>query len=206
MKRPHLIIGLTGGIGSGKTSVAKIFQTLGIDIIDTDEIAHELTQADGEAIPPIKEIFGREYITETGCLDRVKMRNLVFKDFSMKKKLEEILHPLIYRDVERLIPAIESFYGIVVIPLLFESNNFYKIIDRVLVVDCPEELQIRRTIQRSKISQQDVRDIIRTQVSRSERLANANHIISNERDFVYLTDQVNKLHNEFISLSKNKIG
>lgn len=206
MKRPHLIIGLTGGIGSGKTSVAKIFQTLGIDIIDTDEIAHELTQADGEAIPYIKEIFGREYITETGCLDRVKMRDLVFRDFSMKKKLEEILHPLIYRDVERLIPAIESLYGIVVIPLLFESNNFYKIIDRVLVVDCPEELQIRRTIQRSKIPQQDVRDIIRTQVSRSERLANANHIISNDRDFVYLTDQVNKLHNEFISLSKNKIG
>lgn len=198
-----MIVGLTGGIGSGKTSVAKIFQTFGINIIDTDEIAHELTQKDGEAIPQIKKIFGEEYITDTGYLDRAKMRELVFTDLSMKKKLEEILHPLIYRDVERLIPTIKSVYGIVVIPLLFATSRFYRLIDRVLVVDCPEELQILRTVQRSKLSQQDVRMVIKTQISRKERLAIANNIISNDRDSDYLVNQVKKLHNEFINLAKN---
>jgi dephospho-CoA kinase len=199
-----LIVGLTGGIGSGKTSVAEIFQTLGITIIDTDEIAHELTQENGEAISHIKEIFGGEYITDTGRLDRVKMRNLVFTDLSMKKKLEEILHPLIYRNVEQLIPTIESLYGIVAIPLLFETGCFCNLIDRVLVVDCPEELQILRTVQRSKLSQKDVRAIIKTQISRKERLARANNIISNDRDFIYLVDQVRKLHSEFTSFTKMK--
>lgn len=198
-----MIVGLTGGIGSGKTSVAKIFQAFGINIIDTDEIAHELTQKDGEAIPQIKKIFGEEYITDTGYLDRAKMRDLVFTDLSMKKKLEEILHPLIYRDVERLIPTIKSVYGIVVILLLFATSRFYGLIDRVLVVDCPEELQILRTVQRSKLSQQDVRMVIKTQISRKERLAIANNIISNDRDSDYLVNQVKKLHNEFISLAKN---
>ncbi|HMU65388.1 MAG TPA: dephospho-CoA kinase [Nitrosomonas sp.] len=199
-----MIVGLTGGIGSGKTSVAEIFQTLGITIIDTDEIAHELTQENGEAISHIKEIFGGEYITDTGRLDRVKMRNLVFTDLSMKKKLEEILHPLIYRNVEQLIPTIESLYGIVAIPLLFETGCFCNLIDRVLVVDCPEELQILRTVQRSKLSQKDVRAIIKTQISRKERLARANNIISNDRDFIYLVDQVRKLHSEFTSFTKMK--
>lgn len=206
MKGSHLIVGLTGGIGSGKTSVAKIFQTFGIDIIDTDEIAHGLTQKNGEAIPHIKKVFGEEYITDTGCLDRVKMRNLVFKDLSMKKQLEEILHPLIYREVKRLILEIKSLYGIVVIPLLFETNYFSMLIDRVLVVDCSEELQILRTTQRSKLSQQDVRAIIKAQIPRDKRLIDAHNIISNDRDFVYLADQVNKLHNEFIKLAINKIG
>lgn len=199
-----MIVGLTGGIGSGKTSVAEIFQTLGITIIDTDEIAHELTQENGEAISHIKEIFGGEYITDTGRLDRVKMRNLVFTDLSMKKKLEEILHPLIYRNVEQLIPTIESLYGIVAIPLLFETGYFCNLIDRILVVDCPEELQILRTAQRSKLSQKDVRAIIKTQISRKERLARANNIISNDRDFIYLVDQVRKLHSEFTSFTKMK--
>lgn len=199
-----MIVGLTGGIGSGKTSVAEIFQTLGITIIDTDEIAYELTQENGEAISHIKEIFGGEYITDTGRLDRVKMRNLVFTDLSMKKKLEEILHPLIYRNVEQLIPTIESLYGIVAIPLLFETGCFCNLIDRVLVVDCPEELQILRTVQRSKLSQKDVRAIIKTQISRKERLARANNIISNDRDFIYLVDQVRKLHSEFTSFTKMK--
>lgn len=199
-----MIVGLTGGIGSGKTSVAEIFQTLGITIIDTDEIAHELTHENGEAISHIKEIFGGEYITDTGRLDRVKMRNLVFTDLSMKKKLEEILHPLIYRNVEQLIPTIESLYGIVAIPLLLETGYFCNLIDRILVVDCPEELQILRTVQRSKLSQKDVRAIIKTQISRKERLARANNIISNDRDFIYLEDQVRKLHSEFTSFTKMK--
>lgn len=199
-----MIVGLTGGIGSGKTCVAKIFQTFGIDIIDTDEIARELTQKNGEAIPHIKKIFGEEYITDTGCLDRAKMRNLVFTDLSMKEKLEEILHPLIYRDVERLIPAIESLYGIVVIPLLFETNYFNNLIDRALVVDCPEELQVLRTVRRSKLSQQDVRAIVKVQISRKERLARANNIISNDQDFIYLADQIKKLHSEFINLTRIK--
>lgn len=200
-----MIVGLTGGIGSGKTSVAEIFQTLGITIIDTDEIAHELTQENGEAISHIKEIFGGEYITDTECLDRAKMRNLVFTDLSMKKKLEEILHPLIYRNVEQLIPTIESSYGIIAVPLLFETGYFCNLIDRALVVDCPEELQILRTVQRSsKLSQNDVRAIIKTQISRKERLAKANNIISNDRNDIYLAEQVKKLHSEFISLAMIK--
>lgn len=122
----------------------------------------------------------------------------------MKKKLEEILHPLIYRNVEQLIPTIESLYGIVAIPLLLETGYFCNLIDRILVVDCPEELQILRTVQRSKLSQKDVRAIIKTQISRKERLVRANNIISNDRDFIYLEDQVRKLHSEFTSFTKMK--
>ena len=199
-----MIVGLTGGIGSGKTSVANIFRTFGISIIDTDEIAHELTQKHGIALPLIKEVFGQEYITTAGSLDRAKMRSLVFNDFSMKKKLEEILHPLIYSEVERLLPSITSVYGIVVVPLLLEANDFIKMVDRVLVVDCPENLQISRTIQRSQLNEEDVYAIVKAQISRKERLEYADNVIRNDHDFPYLVDQVEKLHQEFINQVRKK--
>lgn len=199
-----MIVGLTGGIGSGKTSVANIFRTLGISIIDTDEIAHELTQKHGIALPLIKEVFGQEYITAAGSLDRAKMRGLVFNDFSMRKKLEEILHPLIYSEVERLLPLIASVYGILVVPLLLEANDFIKMVDRVLVVDCPENLQISRIIQRSHLNEEDVYAIVKAQISRKERLKYADNVICNDHDFPYLVDQVEKLHQEFISLVRKK--
>tara|TARA_R110002073_G_scaffold210533_2_gene370986 strand:+ start:1453 stop:2058 length:606 start_codon:yes stop_codon:yes gene_type:complete len=198
------IVGLTGGIGSGKSITSKFFTALGIDVIDTDEIARELTQPQGSAITAIKEIFGNAFITADGSLDRNKMRKLIFSNNILRQKLENILHPLIRKEAVRRTALAQSAYTIVVVPLLFETMDYHNMTQRNLVIDCAEESQITRTIARSKLGEQEVRAIMATQISRQDRLKKADDLIINNQDIEYLQKQVNDLHQKYLFLSKNK--
>ena len=197
-----LIIGLTGGIGSGKTRAADLFRELGVEIIDTDQIAHELTRSAGKAISPIRIAFGDRFILDDGSLDRSAMRRLAFSDEAVRHRLESILHPLIYQETLRHLPLIQAEYGIVVVPLLLETGNYLKLVDRVLVIDCPESLQISRTMLRSKLSEQEVRDVMAVQCSRDERFARADDVIVNDSDEQHLQQQVEELHRKYLALAR----
>jgi len=195
-----LIIGLTGGIGSGKTSSTKFFTAEGVAVIDTDAIAHEFTEPQGIAIPNIQKYFGSNFITADGKLDRKKMRNMIFSDTNSRKQLEAILHPLIQTEVMRRIEIDSSPYIIIVVPLLLETGSYCKIVTRILVIDCSEECQITRTISRGGLSEQEVRAIMATQRSRQERLNQADDVIINNTDISHLQRQVKIQHNKYISL------
>jgi dephospho-CoA kinase len=197
-----LIIGLTGGIGSGKSSAANLFKAQGVNIIDTDQIAHELTQPAGGAIDAIRSMFGDEFIMKDNSLDRVLMRELVFSDKIAKQKLESILHPFIYQETMHRIPLIRSEYGILVVPLLLETENYLKLIDRILVVDCPESIQIIRTIMRSKLNKQSVQAIMASQCSRKERLTRADDVIVNDLDRQHLERQVQMFHRQYLAIAR----
>ncbi|MCH9639658.1 MAG: dephospho-CoA kinase [Betaproteobacteria bacterium] len=192
------VVGLTGGIGCGKSMVSEFFSELGVDIIDTDVISRELTQPKGVAISPIQDVFGDDFVTIEGALDRSRMRSLVFSDSSSRFKLEKILHPLIINETIHRIAAVKSLYSIVVVPLLFETKDYDDIIQRVLVVDCDEQKQIERTVARSKLSDRQVREIMATQVPRQVRLTKANDIITNNLDIGNLKKQVISLHNKYL--------
>ena len=195
-----LIIGLTGGIGSGKTSVTKFFAAEGIAVIDTDTIAHELTGAEGAAIPNIKKYFGMNFITKDGKLDRKKMKSRIFSDINSRKKLERILHPLIQTEVMHRIQTVSSPYIIVAVPLLLETADYCETVTRILVVDCNEEYQISRTVSRDGLSKEEVRAIIATQKSREERLNQADDVIVNNTDIPSLQKRVKLQHNIYLSL------
>jgi len=197
-----LVVGLTGGIGCGKSTACQFFSTLGIDVIDTDEIARQLTQPHGLAINAIQDIFGNTFITPEGALDREKMRNLIFSDSDSRLKLEHILHPLIRKETLNRIALTRSSYTIVAIPLLFETSDYDTIVQRVLVIDCEEEQQISRTIARSHLSEQKVKAIMATQTSRKDRIQKANDIIINRQEIDDLKDQVTRLHHKYMMLSK----
>ncbi|MBE7526170.1 MAG: dephospho-CoA kinase [Burkholderiales bacterium] len=197
-----LIIGLTGGIGSGKTKAADIFKQLGVGIIDADQIAHELTRPDGKAIDPIRKMFGDGVIGEDGSMNRVAMRKLAFSDTTARHKLESILHPLIYQETQRQLSLIQSEYAVLVVPLLLETGNYLQLINRILVIDCPESLQISRAMQRSKLSEQAVRDVMAIQCARDERLAQANDVIVNDSSEEHLQQQVQKLHQIYLDFAR----
>ncbi len=201
-----LIIGLTGGIGCGKSSATNFFAAYGVDIIDTDEIAHKLTLPRGKAIDTIRKIFGTGFIAKDGSLDRNRMRKLVFSNQIFRNKLEAILHPLIYHEVIRRISLATSAYIIIVVPLLLETNVFQKLIHRILVIDCTEQLQISRTIARSKLDEQEVCAIMATQISRQKRLEQADDIIVNDRDLDHLYKQVEMLHLKYLALSTEELN
>ena len=196
----HLVIGLTGGIGSGKTSTAKFFADLGINVIDTDEIAHKLTQTKGAAISSIQKSFGNNFITVHGALDRNKMRDLVFSDNASLRQLEAILHPLIRKETVRLIELTSSPYIVIVVPLLLETGSYRDIVQRILVVDCDKENQVARAIKRSGLNIQKVHAIMDTQVSRQERLEQADDVIVNNMDILNLQKQVEILHQKYLNL------
>ncbi len=195
-----LVVGLTGGIGCGKSMASKLFSELGIKIIDTDLIAQQFTGSDGLAIDLIREKFGQDFINADGALNRNKMRALVFSDNDARLKLEKILHPLILKETQLQIEQAHSPYIIVVIPLLFEKNDFHHLIQRTLVIDCDEQQQLIRTMTRSQLSEQQVSAIMATQVSRQTRLRNADDIIINDQDINYLKSQVLQLHHKYLSL------
>ena len=198
----HLLIGLTGGIGSGKSTVAALFEKLGARIIDTDEISRGLTQADGAAIPALRAAFGSGFIDKNNALDRSKMRDLVFSNPAAKKQLETILHPLILIKTRQLAGAeTPAPYTLAVIPLLFETMDYRGWLQRTLVVDCPEETQIARTMQRGGLDRTLVQSIIAQQISRKQRLALADDIIRNDSDLPALSAQVKQLHNHFLTLT-----
>jgi dephospho-CoA kinase len=201
-----LIVGLTGGIGSGKTSAAKFFAAEGVAIIDADTISHELTGAQGAAIPNIKKYFGSNFITEDGKLDRKKMQSRIFSDINSRKKLEGILHPLIQTEVMHRIETVSSPYIIIVGPLLLETGDYCETVIRILVVDSNEEQQISRAISRGGLNKEEVRAIMATQKSRQERLNQADDVIVNDTDISSLQEKVKLQHNIYLSLlQKNSI-
>lgn len=200
-----LLIGLTGGIGSGKSVVAKLFAERGARIIDTDAIAHELTEQGGDAIPAIREAFGAQFIDALGALDRAVMRRLVFGQPEAKRKLESILHPLIREDVSAQIAQLQQPYALLVVPLLIETGAYRDQIARVLVVDCEETLQITRTMARSRLIEAEVRTIMAAQVSRQARASVADDVIENSGDISTLIPQVEKLHVYYLSLAEQAI-
>lgn len=199
----RLCVGLTGGIGCGKSTVAKMFQERGALIIDADEIAHQLTQADGCAIDAIRAAFGDRYITPDGSLDRAKMRELIFSDGVAKHTLERLLHPLILDQAQRQIMQVPlAPYIVMVVPLLLESPAFLQLVQRILVVDCDESRQVERVMQRSKLSEAEVRTIMAQQAPRQQRLSAANDVIHNNGGFTSLTQQVEALHNVYFAAGK----
>ena len=194
-------VGLTGGIGSGKSAVAELFAKLGVTVVDSDEIAHELTQPGGAAIGPIRRAFGASLIGADGALDRARMRKLAFGDAAAKKKLEAILHPLIREESARRCERADSAYAILVVPLLVEGGIDRSRFARVLVVDCTEAQQIERVIRRSGLPESEVRDILAAQATREQRLAFADDVIDNSGAPEALEHQVSRLDRQYLTLA-----
>ena len=195
-------VGLTGGIGCGKSTVADMFAALGASVIDTDQIAHALTAPHGAAMPALLAEFGEEFATPEGALDRARMRALVFRDDSARARLEAILHPRI-RDATAAAASIATGdYVIFAVPLLIESGTWRERGTRVLAIDCPEALQVARVMARSGLPESQVRAIMATQVSREQRRAAADDIIVNDDGLDALAPQVARLHAMYLSLSK----
>lgn len=196
------VVGLTGLIGSGKSSVASIFNRLGIDSIDTDTIAHQITQPGGAAILSIIEQFGTEFINVDGSLNRTKMRELVFVEPNQRECLESILHPLIYSEVIQQIKISKSKYVIVMVPLLFKAVKYLNLIHRSIFVDCKENILITRVSQRSGLAEADVKAILKTQVPRATQLRLCDDVLDNSNDIVALEQQVIKLNSQYQQLFK----
>ncbi len=200
-QRPLLQIGLTGGIGCGKTTVANLFGERGASIVDTDLIAHSMTVAGGPAMAPIRAAFGDAYVGADGALDRARMRALVFADPAAKLRLEAILHPLIRAAAEAEAAAATGAYVIFVVPLLIESGNWRTRVARVLAIDCPEALQVARVMARNGLQESQVKAIMAAQVSRAERLAAADDVITNDDGIAALAPQVEALHRLYLAIS-----
>jgi dephospho-CoA kinase len=196
-------VGLTGGIGSGKTMVADMFAVRGAAIIDTDHIAHQLTAPGGIAIPAIRAQFGEAFLMADGAMNRVKMRETVFADPVAKRQLEFILHPLIRSETDRAAAQARGVYLMFVVPLLVESGTWKQRTSRVLVVDSREQLQVERVMSRSGLTEVQVRAIMATQASRETRLAAANDVIVNDGEAAALVPQIERLHALYSSLAES---
>ncbi|MHB1676136.1 MAG: dephospho-CoA kinase [Sulfuriferula sp.] len=197
-----IVIGLTGGIGCGKSSVSSVFAELGATVIDTDKIAHAFTQPYGLAIPDIVRTFGANYLNPDGALNRPLMRELVFGDDSAKAKLEAILHPLIHQAaVHSIEQHRDAVYILLVVPLLLETQNYLPLVQRVLVVDCEEAQQISRTMARSKLTETAVLRIMRQQISRQQRLQHADDVILNQNEPEFTRQQIIELDRRYNNLS-----
>ena len=205
-----LVIALTGGIGSGKSSVANILAELGAAVIDTDEIAHDLTAAGQPGARAIAREFGAGYLDAGGALDRKRMRELVFSDAAAKQKLETLLHPMIRAEVaDRIAHATEITssrppYIVLVVPLLIETGAYRKLAQRVLVVDSEEQQQVARVVRRSQLTPAAVAAIMANQASRDERLRHADDIVCNDGDLVTLRASVEALHQKYLEKASLK--
>ena len=200
-------VGLTGGIGSGKTAVSDQLAKLGAGVIDTDLIAHQITASNGEAIPFIQKQFGAEFIDSSGALDRAKMRKLVFGDPDARKALEAITHPLIRNETIRQAKQLirdKVPYLVFVVPLLIESGNWLPLLDYLVVVDCPEEVQIERVMHRSNLPRNEVEKILKAQASRQERITHADIVIENQGSLDSLQAEVLKLHQKILQIQKGR--
>jgi dephospho-CoA kinase len=195
-----LKIGLTGGIGCGKSTVARIFEQLKTPVIDADEIAHQLVAIGQPALAQIQQDFGTRVFKQDGSLDRKKLSEIVFSDPKQKQKLESILHPLVYQSIQAKITQLNTPYCIICIPLIFETNMTH-LVDRILVVDCSVETQIERVRKRDNMAIERIQSIIDSQVSRAFRKAHTNDLIDNSVTDDRLAEEVKKLHNLYLSLS-----
>ena len=198
---PAFSVGLTGGIGCGKSTVADLFAALGATIVDTDVIAHALTAPQGAAMPAIVAEFGPDFAQQDGALDRARMRTLVFSDATARARLEAILHPRIRAATEAAGQAATGAYVIYVVPLLIESGSWRERVTRVLAIDCSEDTQVARVMQRSHLTADEVRAIMATQVTRARRLAEADDVVDNDASLDALRAQVQALHERYLALS-----
>jgi dephospho-CoA kinase len=199
------VVGLTGGIGSGKSTVADLFVELGAGLVDTDAIARKLTLADGAAMLMLAAEFGPEIVAPDGALDRAVMRQLAFADPSARSRLENILHPLIRQIATERCRAATEPYVILAVPLLVESGAYREHYDRVVVVDCPESLQIARVMARNGLSVDEVEAIMAVQATRQQRLLAANDIVVNDADKAKIVGQVKVLHSNYLVLLAKKL-
>jgi len=200
-----LIVGLTGGIGSGKSIVAESFAERGVDVTDTDRLAHALTAPGQPGHAPVLEAFGVAFRRPDGTLDRARLRELVFADDNARARLEAILHPLIREAAAKEIAGWKGPYGILVVPLLLERAGASRV-DRVLVVDCPEEVQVRRVAKRSALNEAEVRAIMATQLPRAERLARADDVLDNSGPVSAIAPQVAALDRRYRELAGAATG
>lgn len=197
-----MLVALTGGIGSGKSEAARQFAALGVPIVDADVIAHELTAAGQPLLNEIRRIFGTDFINTDGTLNRAKLREHVFNNLTERLKLEALIHPAIHQHALKQLAENENHlhpvYQILVIPLLFENNRYNDITDKILVVDCDENLQIKRAMARSSMSESDVKDMMDAQVARNVRLKFADEIIVNDGSLAELQEKVALIHKKLI--------
>lgn len=201
MSEQVFTVGLTGGIGSGKTTVANMFAELGAYLVDTDLIAHALTKENGAAISAIENAFGSGFILPSGAMDRKKMRQHVFSQPEEKKRLEAILHPLIREKTEAAAKESSGIYTIFVVPLLIESGSWKQRVSRVLVIDCSEQTQLQRVMNRNSMTQEQVLAIMQTQASRAQRLNAADDVIVSEGSLDEIKLEVMRLHDKYVKLS-----
>lgn len=198
MSKPW-VLGLTGGIGSGKSAAADIFAQLGIDTIDADHAARWVVEPGRPALAKIVDRFGADVVLDDGQLNRAALREHIFAEPEQRQWLEELLHPLIRQEINQFLDAAQSPYAILVSPLLIESGQS-KIVQRVLVVDVPSELQLQRALQRDQVSQAQLRAIMQTQLSRDERLKHADDVLCNAADKAALEREVLRLHDYYLTL------
>ncbi|HWV15899.1 MAG TPA: dephospho-CoA kinase [Cellvibrio sp.] len=196
-----MIIGLTGGIGSGKSEVSRRFQALGIEVVDADEASRELVKAGSPALTAIAAHFGDRLIKGDGSLDRAQLRTIIFNDPAAKTWLENLLHPLIRTHIIQQLNASNSPYTILASPLLLETSQ-YELVDRVLVVDTTEDLQLARASARDSNKREQISAIMKTQLPRSERCARADDIILNDGDLAGLDRQVAQLHTSYLAVAQ----
>jgi dephospho-CoA kinase len=195
------VVGLTGGIGSGKSAASNAFAGLGVEIVDTDALAHELSAPGTAGFAAIRAAFGPELVLPSGEFDRARLREKVFADPSARARLEAVLHPLIVAEAKRRMAVWQGPYGIVVVPLLLERGGLAASVDRILVVDCPEAEQVRRVVARSALPEAEVRAIMATQLDRPRRLAAADDILDNAGPPEAIAPQVAELDRRYRRLA-----
>lgn len=200
-----LLVGVTGGLGSGKTTVSQAFAGLGIPVVDTDEISRDLTAAGGAAIPAIHARFGDAVFRPDGSLERGALRALMLADHAAKRDLEAIMHPLIRAEAERRLAGISAPYALIVIPLLLETRAYDDVLDRVLVVDCSEETQVQRALARGGWSEAEIRSMMARQASRKERLGRADDVINSDCDLDAVSQQVAALDQKYQAMARQAL-
>ena len=198
-----LKIGLTGGIGSGKSTVCGLFADLGVPIVDADIIARQLVEPGQPALTRLADAFGAGILNTDGTLNRAELRARTFSDARVRQQLDAIMHPLVYNEIESVVTYLQTAYCIIAIPLLLETQKKHAV-DRVLVVDCSVEAQIRRVLDRDKIKREQAEAIIAAQVDRQQRLAAADDVIDNSTNLAHLAEHVKKLHNLYLLLATTR--